>query len=165
MTESKLTCMIGPPRSGKSTLALQIKEQMEKLGQSCVILSEDSFRQALHGEDWIKTCEGFVRASIDLAALSLLNMGYSVILDDTHTSETNLKRVLRITNDVQFVIVDTPLEICVERATKLGQEKLIPVIRRCCKQLEKIKSVGLNVMVAKLKAELSDEFYCDKGII
>lgn len=162
---ASLTCMLGVPRSGKSTKAKLIQSQFESLGKKAIVLSEDTYRTALYGKPYLKECEMFLRGAIDLTAKALLIEGWEVILDDTHTSEHNLRRCLQIDMNASFSVVDTPINVCMERAIKHNQDYLIPVIRRCYNNLERIKEIGLNNMLDKIRADIDFEFSKQKGVI
>lgn len=122
----KLICMYGLPRSGKSTVA----RELARLTGSPIV-NRDSIRLALTGQRYQKLAEPMVRAFAIVMVRSLFKAGhYTVIVD-----ETNVKRSTRdfwATSDndwrTQFLVVPTPVDVCLKRALATEQDDLVPVI-------------------------------------
>jgi predicted kinase len=148
---SRLYFMVGLPRSGKSTLAAKwLTENLRLIhdqnGQVIgttnpprVVLNGDDFRHAVYGRDFCPEGEGLVFASIDVAARALLRAGYDVLIDETGTTESTIKRYLKIDPDAEAIWVDTPEEECVRRATITNKPYLIPPIKRMAEQMKLLR--------------------------
>lgn len=100
-----------------------------------VVINGDSFRKALHGREYEALAECMVFAAMDVAARALLQDGYDVMIDETATTPETIKRYLRIDIDAQPVFIDTPLEVCLQRAMDGKKEFLVEPIKRMHKQL------------------------------
>ncbi len=134
----KLSYLIGLPRAGKSSYAdIWAYEPKEK---PRAIISGDAFRNALYGRSFQIEAEGTVFAMMDVAARALLARGHDIIIDETSTSEATLLRYYRIDINAQPIWIDTPMEVCIERAIVSGKPYLEGPIRRMALQLEKLKS-------------------------
>lgn len=123
-----LHLMVGLPRSGKST-------QAKKLGHP--IVEPDAIREALHGSPWRAETEPMVWAIAGVMVRSLFGAGHTdVVLDATnHTVE---RRKLWESEEwaVQYHVVDTPAEVCIDRAYETNQDYLVPVIERMARDWE-----------------------------
>lgn len=127
--------LVGNCRSGKSIFA----DQWQSQGQKRVVLSGDAFRKGVHGQIYIGEAEFFVFACLDATARALISEGYTVLIDETNTTTASLERIYRISIDAQPIFINTSTEVCIERAKKLGQNYLLPAIKRIGKQLEELK--------------------------
>lgn len=134
------TC--GLPRSGKSFYCdnwiLPDEGDIEYTPRA--IVCGDDFRYALYGREFQIEAEGTVFAMMDVAARALLKRGFDVIIDETCTTEATLLRYLRINIDAQAIFIDTPIEVCKERAIACGRDYLLGPIDRMAAQLEKLKA-------------------------
>lgn len=128
----KLTVLIGLPRSGKSTYA----QNWLKYGKNRVVVSEDKIRLALTGQDYCGPAEEFVH-SIYYTMIKTLLMDYDVLADDTHTTVGSLRK-LAVLDDFHYEIMDTPVDVCIQRAKDTGRPYLEGVIRRLGSQLADI---------------------------
>lgn len=157
MSRGNLFFTIGLPRCGKSTFC---KEWMKNTPQyevsDCyfqtfpkerinfaknrVVVNADTIRLNLYGQRFCDVGEPFVHAVKDCMIRSLLDYGHDVLVDGTHTSEYSRKALYRIDQNAQYVLIDTPVNICKERAIECGQEDLLPVIDRMSKQLYDFKN-------------------------
>ena len=123
-----LWMMVGLPRSGKSTHA-------KKFGFP--VVSCDAIRQSLGCYPFVPAMEPWVWRIAHTMVESLFNAGHTAVVLDScgHTKarrdEWKSKQYLR-----RFVTVNTPMEVCVERAVSTDQEYLIPVIERMAKEFE-----------------------------
>lgn len=117
----QLIAMIGLPRSGKSTFC---QHYLKPLGY--VIVNPDSFRLALHGQPFVKSAEPFVWASVTLAVDALLSLNHSVVIDATNI--TMDARAPWIKRNAEFIWINTPVTMCIERAG--DNLELIEVIKR-----------------------------------
>lgn len=128
--------LCGTPRSGKSTFANNWVN--EPVGAPRVIVSGDDIRQALTGREYAKNAEAAVFSLMDTITLALLIRGFDVLVDETSTSPDTLKRYLRLHPDPVMIMMDTPIDICIERARQHNQEYLVPVIERCGARLTEL---------------------------
>lgn len=136
MEKGSLYFTIGCPRSGKSTYADNwVKHETKR-----VILSGDSFRKAVHGHSFIKIAEELVWTHLSVAAKALLNRGFDVLIDETNSTLTSLYKIVTIDIDAQPIWIDTPVEVCLERAIATGKPYLEAPIRRIAKQIEELKA-------------------------
>jgi len=154
----KLSFTIGLPRSGKSTFCEQwvqkrddktVKGTMEAMASReyiiwnrnpRVIVSGDSFRRALHGHSYINNAEGMVFASMDVAIKALLLSGHDVIVDETSTTKGTILRYLRIDINAEPIWIDTPAEVCKQRAIDTNKPYLLGPIDRMAAQLAELKA-------------------------
>lgn len=122
-----LHMMVGLPRSGKSTLARSM---------GFPIVETDAIRTVLHATPFKPNVECLVFAHAHMMVEALFEAGHTdVVLDATaHTTDTRddwiSGQYVR-----KFYCVDTPLEVCLQRAKETNQEYLLPVIERMSKSL------------------------------
>ncbi len=140
---AKLYFTIGLPRGGKSTLCNKWRtydnyiEENKFVEYKCsimfqeppkryesiqterrVVVSGDRIRESLYGSLWNQLAEDFVDAIKWTMVRTLLNSGYTVLLDETNTSERNIRKIFEIDINAEFVYVDTPVEVCKKRANE-----------------------------------------------
>jgi len=114
--------MVGLPRSGKSTI-------VKALG--CPIVNPDSIRLALHGQRYQAEAEPMVWAIAKYMVKSLFLAGHeTVVLDATNLTQVRREEWISHSWKREFVIVDTPAEVCKERAIATGMPDLVDVIDR-----------------------------------
>jgi predicted kinase len=124
MNKPLLICMMGLPRSGKTTIVKKLRYK-----HGAPVVRRDDIRLAMHGQRFQKLAEPFVKAVSDVMIRSLFLSGHEVVICD----ETNYSRAARDfhkSNDwhtVFYEVCTTP-EICQNRAAATGQKDLIPVI-------------------------------------
>ena len=117
-----LTLMVGLPRSGKSTWAME---------QGCPVVNPDSIRLALHGESFIPSAEPMVWTLAEYMVRSLFITGHPrVILDATNLTVKSRARWINQDWITDFALVQTLYDECVYRAQETGKPELIPVIQR-----------------------------------
>jgi hypothetical protein len=167
----KLLFFCGLPRSGKSTEAKNwlnhlsdfseesrsftlrpVGEQGKIVGKPRVVLCPDSIRVAL-GHRYNYWTEPFVFATTQIMGRSLLS-SYDVLIDDTHTTITSIKRVLEISPFASPILVKTTAEVCKVRAIATGQHDLIPVIERMDHNLKEIEKIGFDNLLEQLRLEI-----------
>ena len=98
-----------------------------------VVISAARIRIAL-GHRWNSYAEGFVDATKHTMIRTLL-YDYDVIVDGTHTTKASIQRMFEIDPEAEFVFVDTPPSICMDRASRNGRDDLIPIIDRMADQI------------------------------
>lgn len=153
MARGKLYATVGLPRSGKSTYADKwvLGDELpprgdefdiftvRKLERPRVIVAGDDFRTALHGKEYLLEAEAQVFATMDVAIRALLARGFDVIIDETCTTEDTLSRYLRLDLNFTPVFIDTPAEVCVERALATGKDYLVLPIQNMARQLADLR--------------------------
>lgn len=168
--KGRLHFTVGCARSGKSTYCNKWVRQVEDMkvyrvgddpskyiGFPRAVVAGDDFRLALHGQAYSKLAEGTVFAMMDVAARALLSRGFDVIMDETATTEETIKRYLNIDIDAVPVVIDTPLEVCLERAVKTNQEYLLGPIRRHHAQLTKLTK-DFEATMSRLRQEVVERW-------
>lgn len=119
---NKLILVSGLPRSGKTTWALK---------QGHPVVSRDGIRKALHGEPYIQAAEDMVTAIEVYMVNSLFAAGHTtVIVDATHLKKKYIDRWSYGNWVLQVHSIDTPADICIERAIKDEKPELVPIIQR-----------------------------------
>jgi len=109
---------IGLPRSGKTTFA----NFWEKKPKDIVICG-DEFRQAVYGPEPYKDgCDvqgGNGECAVSMAILTTLrtfyNRKYRILFDETNSTEWSIRRIFEIDRNAQYIIIPTPLEVCLAR--------------------------------------------------
>lgn len=126
-----LICTVGLPRSGKSTWAK---------AQEHPIVNPDSIRLALHGQRFQSLAEPFVWATAHCMVRALFLAGHdTVILDATNTTEKRRAEWFNKDWTTIFEIIDTPAEVCIERARREEDDVIIPVIERMADAYEPVE--------------------------
>ena len=119
---NKLILMSGLPRSGKTTWALK---------QDHPVVSRDAIREALHGQPYIQSAEEMVSAIEVYMVKALFAAGHTtVIVDATHLMKKYIDRWSYGNWDLEVQKIDTPLDVCIQRAITDGKSELIPIIQR-----------------------------------
>lgn len=161
----RLHVLLGCARGGKSTYANSFVNFLDPDSQNIVssalwngesffpsyarprvVVAGDDLRLALHGMEYSKPAEGFVCALMDVCIRALLARGFDVIVDETCTSESTLARYIQLDDDPVFIWIDTPVEVCIERAKAHGQDSLIEPIKRMGEQLTALKKDFPNIL-------------------
>ena len=137
----KLLYLKGLQGSGKSTYARNLLSK-----GNWVRLSKDDIREMMHNGKWSRNNEKFVVASERLLARFALELGHSVIIDNTGFNEVHerfyreLAKELKATFELKFF--DTPLEECVKndlkRARSVGKDVIIDTYNRYLKPKPKV---------------------------
>ena len=152
---SRIFFLIGPARSGKSTIArkwanyeIDIKEAeikdrntpKSKNENPRVIVNADSIRLTF-GHRFHAPLEEYIHAIKHTMIKALLLSGHNIIIDGTHTTKGSIIKLFEIDPDADYAIVNTPAEICKERAVATHQEDLLPVIDRMVEQMSKLPPI------------------------
>lgn len=132
---------IGLPRSGKSTITKSLRTQMV---DTCYV-SGDAIRLALTGERYNSKIEDFVHTLKYHMIKTALVSGQNVIYDGTNTTMESINNILHAGWEagVIWIFVDTPKDVCIDRAKLTGQPDLIPIIERM--------SIELQTTIEKMK--------------
>lgn len=152
MNKGKILIAIGMPRAGKSTYANCWVRQPSELPR--VIVCADDFRLALHGQRFASRAESMVAATVNVAIRALYERGHHVLCDETSTSETSIRRILEIDREADYILIDTPKFVCIERAYSTNQSDLVPVIERIHLQLEKLKEEGIDNVFNRIRGSI-----------
>jgi tRNA uridine 5-carbamoylmethylation protein Kti12 len=119
-----LIASVGLPRSGKSTILRKLSRFL-----AAPIVQRDAIRLALHGQRYEAAAEPMVKAMSLYMVRSLFLAGHeTVICDETNYSRAARDYMKDSSWDTKFFVVDTPPDVCMERAIMTGQPDLIPVI-------------------------------------
>lgn len=134
MDKPLLICMVGLPRSGKSTIVKRLSEK-----HHAPIVRRDDIRLALHGQRYASLAEPFVKAISIVMIRSLFLSGHKIVICD----ETNYSRAARDFNKSDkwhtvFYEVPTPPDICKQRAIATGQPDLLSVIDEMSNRREQL---------------------------
>lgn len=127
-----LIAMKGLPRSGKSTIVRELSRQY-----AAPIVKKDDIRLALHGKVYESLAEPMVRAISKIMIHSLFLSGHEwVIADETHYSRAARDFVRDGPWETYFYEVNTPRDVCLQRALDTGHTWLLPVIDDMVKRHE-----------------------------
>ena len=126
-----LVMMVGLPRSGKSTIAKELRHP---------IVNPDSIRRSIHGQDYFELAEPLVWAHAQIMVRSLFLSGHdTVILDATNiTRERRDEWKCDLYRRV-YVKVPTKKEECIRRAIDTGQEVLVSIIEHMDRHKEPVE--------------------------
>lgn len=128
MIRRLLICTVGLPRSGKTTWAQQ---------QGYPIVSPDAIRYALHGQRFAPRAEPIIWATATIMARALFLAGHEVVIVDA-TNGTRKRRDAWQSDEwvTEFKYIGTSRNDCLDRAKKLGDNYIIPVIERMADEFE-----------------------------
>ena len=128
MNDKCLICMVGLPRSGKSTIA-------QNMGHP--IVCPDAIRLALHGKPFVSEAEAMVWVMARYMVRSLFLAGHGVVILDA-TNITKKRRAAWLTDQwaTRFSVVETDVTECLRRAKEEKRQDLVPVIERMNAQYE-----------------------------
>ena len=158
---SKVICMMGLPRSGKSTVAHELWEEL-----GAPIVNRDSIRLALHGQRYQKEAEAMVKVVAQIMVRALFHAGHKTVIVD----ETNLKRATRdFWRDgewkTEFLHVKTSKELCYMRAGAAKDADIMPVIEGMASYAEPLgvdeKAVTLGLLPGPVAVALQ---YAEKDV-
>lgn len=160
---AKLYATIGTQRSGKTTEGRKwLRHQPNQIlfsddGFPRYLWDSDFLRLELHGQRWAKPAEPMVWAIKNYAIRAALAAGHDTLACGTHTTKASVRRLLEIDADCGFVIIDTPLEVCIERAYKTGQDDLVAVIPRLYQRVQEIKAMGLDSFIESVREDIRND--------
>lgn len=126
-----LIATVGLPRSGKTTWAQS---------QAWPIVCPDAVRLAIHGQRFVGQAEPFVWATVKAMVSALFLAGHKiVILDATNNNRKRRAEWMRGEWATFFKMIDTPADVCIERAKVEGDDQIIPVIERMAESFERLE--------------------------
>jgi predicted kinase len=116
--------MHGLPRSGKSTIAKRLSQDLH-----APIVNQDAIRLALHGHAYETAAEPMVKTIADYMIRALFEAGHKVVIaDETHYSRAARDHRKSDKWRTVFYEVPTSIEVCKERAIATDQAYLLPVL-------------------------------------
>lgn len=122
------------PRAGKSTLC----DKWAKASPMRAIVNSDSIRLALTGKRYEPLAETMVFATKHVMIRALLNRGFDVIVDGTHSTEISIQRILEIDINAKAIPIQTEYTTCIQRAIDTNQSDLLPSINRVYNNLVRL---------------------------
>lgn len=135
LSTASLNITMGLPLSGKSTWA-------HTQPNYPTIICPDTFRLALHGQEFVPTAEAHVWASVHLAARALLMEGARVLVDATNARASHREPWMKLARDMELPIniflFGASAQTCVERARRDSRENMVPIIERMADSWEPV---------------------------
>lgn len=156
-----LICMMGLPRSGKSTVARVLSKQL-----SAPVVNRDSIRLALHGQRYQQLAEPMVKAIAGVMVRSLFAYHDSVIVDETNIRLSTREFWRGIDPEATFLNVATPKELCLERARATNDEEIQPVIEKMAAEMEPLVMTEIRYCVCEMPtvyAQLQEAIGATRG--
>jgi len=123
MSEKLLICMMGLPRSGKSTVARVLSKLLP-----APVVNRDSIRLALHGQRYQSEAEPMVKAVAKIMVGALFAYHDTIIVDETNLKCDTRKYWRGGSWATRFLLVPTSEEVCLARADATNDEEIKPVI-------------------------------------
>ena len=128
-----LKILVGLPRSGKTTYA-------ERYKGSWAIISADQLRYLVYGQRFCAVGEDLVWAIRKVALKMLLEQGMDIVIDETNATKVRRKAIIDVVKKydytIEFVVINTSAEVCIQRAEAEGDKYIIPIIERMEAQFE-----------------------------
>jgi len=129
-----ITLMCGLPRSGKSTWISENKEHQ-------VVLSADDLRYLVYNQRFWQDGEALMWSIHNIILNMLLQQGADIIIDETNVSKKRRKPIIDMAKQYGYwtncVWITTSKDECLNRASKLNDLFIIPVIERMSGEFEK----------------------------
>ena len=117
-----LLMTVGLPYSGKSMWARN---------QFLPIVSPDAIRIALHGQRYSETAEPFVWLIAKTMVRSLFLAGHHTVILDACNNTVNRRSDWKSPHWKRvFHVLDTPFDVCMERAERAGDDAILLSITR-----------------------------------
>jgi len=139
--------LIGISGSGKTTHARKLQEESKLF--SCIV-NRDKIREGMYAHSEESIFEHYLKPNLsilesyvtkvedDMIRSALLN-GWNVIVDSTNTQHRFLNRYKNFGVSVKFTLIDTPLEVCIERQKGRNRKVDIGVIKKQYENLQNLK--------------------------
>ena len=134
LLKKRLVCMMGLPRSGKSTAARKLSQVV-----GAPIVNRDSIRLAMHGQRYQKLAEPLVKATAIVMVRALFNVGHTVVIVDETSVSRSTRDFWRDDENVWqtcVLEVPTPLKVCMRRAQASDDKEIMPVIAKMADMIE-----------------------------
>lgn len=151
--KKKLFFTTGLPRSGKSTLRRRVVKLVEKYYSDLLItVSADDLRFICYGERYNQEKEPEVWRVRERLLRMLMGYGISIIIDETNTTEKRRSHIIKLGKEYGYEIiclsVDSPPNICKDRALALKDTKIIPIIAEQANYITKPNlNEGINLLI------------------
>ncbi len=130
-----LIVMMGLPRSGKSTYAFEESKMF-----NAPVVNPDSIRLAMYGQAYIRSMEPYVWAVALTMVEALFLAGHKcVIVDATNINRKSRDKWQSDKWVTLFKHIDTPSEVCLQRAKDGKRDDLLPVIERMALEQEHLE--------------------------
>lgn len=151
-----LRFMIGLQRSGKSVWATKWMRDNARIDDSGIVypravVCADNIRLAVCGKRYNRRIEPTTFMIKGYMIESLLSRGHDVLVDGTHTTRTSIERIFEIDIDAQWTLINTPVEVCKQRAVETGQPDLVPVLDRTNRQLQALLAKGIPQVCEEIR--------------
>lgn len=128
MNKPLLICMVGLPRSGKSTWSR---------AQGLPVVNRDAVRLALHGQRFLSEAEDMVASMTRYMVKALFLGGHrTVILDECNVTAKQREQWFSDECDTVFQYINTPKEECLRRAAETNDTVIVPVIERMAAEMD-----------------------------
>ncbi len=141
----RIIALIGLCRSGKSTWAKEWQEAKWGPEQfTRVVVNRDAVRLALYAERFIAEKENSVHFIYSNMVKSLLLNPYNKIcMDETNCSVRAVRGILTdYDENAEFIFINTPVNVCIQRAIDTNQKDLVDVIPRMWEGLITLATYG-----------------------
>lgn len=174
MRKGKIIALIGISGSGKTTRAKELLAARD----NAVTLSRDKVRELLFGgfdgvghteyyaqdKNVISTREKIVTEVIEQLIWKFIKEGRDVILDNTHLEMKYLNRLKEFRTTIEYEILDTDLNTCIERDKNRDKSVGEKVIEKQHKQLVNLLKQFIPNGLPGKKGKLI-KFYADGDIM
>ena len=132
----RLICMMGLPRSGKSTVALTLGHP---------IVSPDALRLTMYNRPFWSPGEKLIWAHANVMVRALFEAGHeTVVLDATNYSRAQRDQWRNVNWKTEFWHVPTSKEICLQRAIDNGQDELLEIIEMMDTRFEPLEEYEMR---------------------
>lgn len=126
--EVTFTMLVGISGSGKSTYAKELMDKYKKEKAKAVLLSSDTIRKELYGDESIQKNPPKVFQLMERRTLDMARKGFHVIYDATNLSSRRRKHIVMQVKKLgcftRCVIVVANRELCIERQSL--RERTVP---------------------------------------
>ena len=144
---NKLILTIGLPRSGKSTWALK---------QGCPIVASDALRLSIFGKLWWPPGEQQILATARSMVRALFFAGHDTVIFDSISLTKEARQFWLPTSDcpwvLEYMLMQTPADVCIERALANDQEYLVPVIQHG------VEILGNHIVIEDFSNQTKDDW-------
>lgn len=149
---NKFIMMVGLPASGKSYIAKHISDYIPYVDANYVIVSSDSMRKELYGDENDQTHNNDLFTHVNNRIIDMLKSGVDVVYDATNIKKKYRDNILNLISNIDCikyaVIVNTSLDECIYNNSH--RERMIPVdvIERMNKNYTRPSTTdGFNVII------------------
>lgn len=159
---NKLYICRGLPASGKTWWA---KQFVSDRGFRAVRVNRDDLRSMAHNSQFSPEREFFIlRAAVAMIGQAL-TYGYDVVSDDTNLQNYICRQLFNVAavcaRPVEWVLFETPLEVCIRRDAK----RPVPVGERVIREMDKGIDPMPNDMIVPVTVVYPGDEYRDPATI